>query len=136
MRYRVLGPSGIRVGELALGTRTFGTAWEWGADKAECGRMLEAFVEARLTVTSHLTLDGVMQSNGEPEPELNDSFEQGGWQVPYFDQEWTGSQQTGSPQPTSSANRASSSPSDSPRSRRWRPGSRSSPPASAAHRSS
>ena len=41
MRYRVLGPSGIRVGELALGTRTFGTAWEWGADKAECGSMLE-----------------------------------------------------------------------------------------------
>jgi hypothetical protein len=24
----------------------------------------------RLTVTSHLTLDGVMQSNGKPEPEL------------------------------------------------------------------
>ena len=32
----------------------------------------------RLTVTSHLTLDGVMQSNGKPEPELNDGFEQGG----------------------------------------------------------
>jgi dihydrofolate reductase len=40
----------------------------------------------RLTVTSHLTLDGVMQSNGKPEPELNDGFEQGGWQVPYFDE--------------------------------------------------
>jgi dihydrofolate reductase len=39
----------------------------------------------RLTVASHLTLDGVMQSNGKPEPELNDGFEQGGWQVPYFD---------------------------------------------------
>ena len=39
----------------------------------------------RLTVISHLTLDGVMQSNGKPEPELNDGFEQGGWQVPYFD---------------------------------------------------
>jgi len=39
----------------------------------------------RLTVTSHLTLDGVMQSNGKPEPELKDGFEQGGWQVPYFD---------------------------------------------------
>ena len=39
----------------------------------------------RLTVTSHLTLDGVMQSNGMPEPELNDGFAQGGWQVPYFD---------------------------------------------------
>ena len=41
----------------------------------------------RLTVTSHLTLDGVMQSNGKPDPELNDGFEQGGWQVPYFDQD-------------------------------------------------
>jgi dihydrofolate reductase len=41
----------------------------------------------RLTVTSHLTLDGVMQSNGKPEPELNDGFEQGGWQVPYFDED-------------------------------------------------
>lgn len=41
----------------------------------------------RLTVISHLTLDGVMQSNGKPEPELNDGFEQGGWQVPYFDED-------------------------------------------------
>jgi dihydrofolate reductase len=41
----------------------------------------------RLTVISHLTLDGVTQSNGKPEPELNDGFEQGGWQVPYFDQD-------------------------------------------------
>jgi len=28
-----------------------------------------------------------MQINGKPEPELNDGFEQGGWQVPYFDQD-------------------------------------------------
>lgn len=41
----------------------------------------------RLTVLSFLTLDGVMQSNGKPEPELNDGFEQGGWQVPYIDEE-------------------------------------------------
>ena len=41
----------------------------------------------RLTVMSHLTLDGVMQSNGKPEPELNDGFEQGGWQVPYLDED-------------------------------------------------
>ena len=39
----------------------------------------------RLTVTSYLTLDGVVQSNGKPEPELHDGFQQGGWQVPYFD---------------------------------------------------
>src|SRR6185437_16473241 len=42
----------------------------------------------RLTVTSFLTLDGVVQSNGKPEPELNDGFEQGGWQVPYLDEEF------------------------------------------------
>ena len=42
----------------------------------------------RLTVHSHLTLDGVMQSNGKPEPELNDGFEQGGWQVPYFEDDF------------------------------------------------
>jgi hypothetical protein len=41
----------------------------------------------RLTVMSRLTLDGVMQSNGKPEPELNDGFRHGGWQVPYFDPE-------------------------------------------------
>src|ERR1700744_1793179 len=39
----------------------------------------------RLTVISHLTLDGVMQSNGKPEPDRGDGFEQGGWQVPYLD---------------------------------------------------
>jgi dihydrofolate reductase len=42
----------------------------------------------RLIVISHLTLDGVMQSNGQAEPELNDGFEQGGWQVPYFDEDF------------------------------------------------
>jgi dihydrofolate reductase len=41
----------------------------------------------RLTVMSHLTLDGVMQSNGKPEPELGDGFAQGGWQVPYLDED-------------------------------------------------
>jgi dihydrofolate reductase len=44
----------------------------------------------RLTVTTFLTLDGVMQSNGKPEPELNDGFEQGGWQVPYIDEDMGG----------------------------------------------
>ena len=46
MRYKLLGNSGLRVSELALGTMTFGEEWGWGADKGECGRILSAFREA------------------------------------------------------------------------------------------
>jgi aryl-alcohol dehydrogenase-like predicted oxidoreductase len=46
MRYKILGPSGMRVSELCLGTMTFGEAWGWGAAEAECQRMLNAFAEA------------------------------------------------------------------------------------------
>ena len=46
MRYRLLGPSGLRVSELGLGTMTFGTDWGWGADEAECGRILERYRQA------------------------------------------------------------------------------------------
>ena len=46
MRYRLLGPSGLRVSELLLGTMTFGEGWGWGAAPEECRRMLEAYAEA------------------------------------------------------------------------------------------
>ncbi len=46
MRYRLLGRSGLRVSELALGTMTFGEEWEWGASEPESKRMFEAFAEA------------------------------------------------------------------------------------------
>jgi aryl-alcohol dehydrogenase-like predicted oxidoreductase len=46
MRYKLLGKSGLRVSELALGTMTFGEAWGWGASKAESRRIFEAFAEA------------------------------------------------------------------------------------------
>jgi aryl-alcohol dehydrogenase-like predicted oxidoreductase len=46
MRYRILGRSGLRVSELCLGTMTFGDDWGWGADRAESGRVFDAFVEA------------------------------------------------------------------------------------------
>jgi aryl-alcohol dehydrogenase-like predicted oxidoreductase len=46
MRYKLLGHSGLRVSELCLGTMTFSTDWGWGADRAECERIFEAFVEA------------------------------------------------------------------------------------------
>jgi aryl-alcohol dehydrogenase-like predicted oxidoreductase len=46
MRYKLLGRSGLRVSELALGTMTFGPEWGWGADKDESRRMFEAYAEA------------------------------------------------------------------------------------------
>ena len=46
MRYTLLGRSGLRVSEVALGTMTFGDAWGWGASEDESRRMFEAFVEA------------------------------------------------------------------------------------------
>jgi aryl-alcohol dehydrogenase-like predicted oxidoreductase len=46
MRYTLLGRSGLRVSELALGTMTFGETWGWGASREESRRMLDAFVDA------------------------------------------------------------------------------------------
>lgn len=46
MRYKLLGRSGLRVSELALGTMTFGEDWGWGASKEESRRMYDAFVNA------------------------------------------------------------------------------------------
>ena len=46
MRYTLLGRSGLRVSEVALGTMTFGEAWGWGASEEECRGMFDAFVEA------------------------------------------------------------------------------------------
>jgi aryl-alcohol dehydrogenase-like predicted oxidoreductase len=45
MKYRLLGNSGLRVSELALGAMTFGTA-EWGVDKQESRRVYDGFREA------------------------------------------------------------------------------------------
>ena len=46
MRYKLLGRSGVRVSELALGTMTFGPENEWGADRDESRRMFDAYGEA------------------------------------------------------------------------------------------
>ncbi len=46
MRYRLLGKSGLRASELALGTMTFGEDWGWGASKEEACKIFEAYVEA------------------------------------------------------------------------------------------
>ena len=45
MLYRLLGRSGLRVAELALGTMTFGEDWGWGAGPDECRRMLDRYAE-------------------------------------------------------------------------------------------
>ena len=46
MRYKLLGRSGLRVSELALGTMTFGDAWGWGADADESKKQFDLFAEA------------------------------------------------------------------------------------------
>jgi len=46
MRYRLLGNSGLRVSEAALGTMTFGEDWGWGSPKEESRKVYDAFREA------------------------------------------------------------------------------------------
>ena len=45
MRYRLLGNSGLRVSEAALGAMTFGNDWGWGAAKDEARKVYDAFRE-------------------------------------------------------------------------------------------
>ena len=45
MRYRLLGNSGLKVSELALGAMTFGTETGFGVDKAESRRVYDKFRE-------------------------------------------------------------------------------------------
>src|SRR6202047_3410757 len=46
MRYRLLGNSGLRVSEAALGAMTFGEDWGWGTAKDEARKVYDAFREA------------------------------------------------------------------------------------------
>jgi aryl-alcohol dehydrogenase-like predicted oxidoreductase len=46
MRYRLLGNSGLRVLEAALGTMSFGEDWGWGAAKHEARKIYDAFRDA------------------------------------------------------------------------------------------
>ncbi|MFN4973048.1 MAG: aldo/keto reductase [Bacteroidota bacterium] len=46
MKYKLLGPSGLKVSELCLGTMGFGTEWKWGADKETSFAIMDTFANA------------------------------------------------------------------------------------------
>ncbi len=46
LRYRLLGPTGLRVSEICLGTMSFGDHWGFGADEETSHRVLDAYAEA------------------------------------------------------------------------------------------
>lgn len=46
MKYKLLGKSGLRVSEIALGTMTFGDDWGWGAGRDESRKIFDAYLEA------------------------------------------------------------------------------------------
>jgi aryl-alcohol dehydrogenase-like predicted oxidoreductase len=60
MRYTLLGNSGLRVSEVALGTMTFGSDWGWGADQSESTKQFDVFAEAGGTLidTANKYTDG------------------------------------------------------------------------------
>jgi aryl-alcohol dehydrogenase-like predicted oxidoreductase len=64
MRYKLLGRSGLRVSELALGTMTFGPDWGWGANADESGRIFDRYDEAggNFVDTANNYTDGTSES--------------------------------------------------------------------------
>lgn len=46
MNYKLLGKTGLRVSELALGTMTFGDDWGWGASKETCEELVKTYLDA------------------------------------------------------------------------------------------
>ena len=64
MRYRLLGNSGLRVSEGALGAMTFGEDWGWGTAKDEARKVYNAFREAggNFIDTANLYTNGASES--------------------------------------------------------------------------
>jgi aryl-alcohol dehydrogenase-like predicted oxidoreductase len=64
MKYRLLGNSGLRVSEVALGTMTFGDDWGWGTAKEEARKVYDAFREAggNFVDTANLYTNGTSES--------------------------------------------------------------------------
>lgn len=60
VRYRLLGSSGLRVSEFALGTMTFGEGRSWGIDERTARLIMEKFAEAGGTFldTANIYADG------------------------------------------------------------------------------
>jgi aryl-alcohol dehydrogenase-like predicted oxidoreductase len=64
MKYRLLGNSGLRVSEAALGTMTFGDELGWGAAKDESRKVYDAFREAggNFIDTANMYTNGTSES--------------------------------------------------------------------------
>src|SRR5258708_32993954 len=64
MQYRLLGNSGLRVSEAALGTMTFGDDWGWGTVKDEARKVYDAFREAggNFIDTANIYTNGTSES--------------------------------------------------------------------------
>jgi aryl-alcohol dehydrogenase-like predicted oxidoreductase len=64
VRYTLLGNSGLRVSEVALGTMTFGDDWGWGASHSESAKQFELFADAGGTLidTANKYTNGTAES--------------------------------------------------------------------------
>jgi aryl-alcohol dehydrogenase-like predicted oxidoreductase len=64
MKYRLLGNSGLRVSEAALGTMTFGDDWGWGTAKDEARKVYDAFRDAggNFIDTANIYTNGTSES--------------------------------------------------------------------------
>ena len=64
MKYRLLGNSGLRVSEAALGTMTFGDDWGWGTAQGEARKVYNAFRDAggNFIDTANIYTNGTSES--------------------------------------------------------------------------
>src|ERR1043166_9695761 len=64
MKYRLLGNSGLRVSEAALGAMTFGVDWGWGSGKDEARKVYDAYrdVGGNFIDTANLYTNGSSES--------------------------------------------------------------------------
>ena len=50
MNYKLLGKSGLRASELALGTMTFGEEWGWGSNKEESKKVFDTYSQMQAEI--------------------------------------------------------------------------------------